>query len=91
MEAGTAKEREEELGDLLFALVNFSRHAGIDAEQALRKTSDKFCRRFAHVEARVKQVHGGWGDAGSPSARPLDELDGYWEEAKAMEREASKG
>ena len=51
---------EGEMGDALFALVNLSRHLGIDAEGALRRTIDKFTRRFGHVEARVGQEHGGW-------------------------------
>lgn len=79
---------EAELGDLLFALVNLARHQGIDAEMALRKTTDRFTRRFDHVERRVKQQHGGWPrrDDGKPGpGLPLEELDGYWEEAKRTE------
>jgi MazG family protein len=76
---------EAELGDLLFALVNFARHHGVDAELALRKTADRFAGRFAHVETRVKERHGGWPrDAqGKPTTGlKLEELDGYWDEAK---------
>lgn len=83
---GGSRERiESELGDVLFALVNFARHQGLDAERALRGTSDKFARRFAHVEQRVKQEHGGFprDDQGKPtSGLPLETLDGYWNEAK---------
>jgi tetrapyrrole methylase family protein/MazG family protein/ATP diphosphatase len=75
---------EAEMGDVLFALVNLSRHLGVDAEGALRRTSDKFTKRFAHVEQRVKALHGGWG--GEASTIPLKTLDGYWEEAKRIER-----
>jgi tetrapyrrole methylase family protein/MazG family protein/ATP diphosphatase len=74
---------EEELGDVLFSLVNLARHVktpdsgGIDAEGALRMTIDKFVRRFAHVEKRVRDEHGGFG------AKPsMEVLDGYWEESK---------
>ncbi|HKQ68027.1 MAG TPA: nucleoside triphosphate pyrophosphohydrolase [Polyangiaceae bacterium] len=75
---------EAELGDVLFALVNLARHVGVDAEGALRGTIEKFQRRFAHVEARVKERHGGWpGSASGPL--PLEELDGYWDEAKRRE------
>lgn len=77
---------EEELGDVLFALVNLSRHVKVDAEGALRRTIDKFTRRFAHVEARVKAEHGGWGEPGGATL-PLEVLDRYWEEAKSAERE----
>jgi MazG family protein len=76
---------EGEMGDALFALVNLSRHLGVDAEGALRRTSDKFTRRFAHVESRVKEEHGGWGVAGGKEALPLRVLDRYWQEAKETE------
>jgi len=89
--AKDASAIEDEMGDVLFALVNLSRHMDVDAEGALRRTIDKFTRRFAHVEARVKAVHGGWGDPGGKGALPLATLDGYWEEAKAGERESSSG
>jgi tetrapyrrole methylase family protein/MazG family protein/ATP diphosphatase len=88
--AGGSQERiESELGDVLFALVNFARHQGVNAEQALRKTADRFAGRFAHVEARVKEQHGGFPldkDGKPTSGLPLETLDGYWNEAK--EREA---
>ncbi len=83
--ASDARAVEEELGDALFALVNLSRHANVDAEGALRRTIDKFTRRFAHVEARVLEVHGGFGQVGNATL-PLEVLDGYWEEAKRGER-----
>lgn len=76
-----------ELGDVLFALVNLARHHGVSAEDALRDTTDRFRRRFDHVERRVKEVHGGWPkDArGRPTTgRPLEELDRYWDEAKGQ-------
>ncbi len=84
--AGGDRSRiESELGDVLFALVNFARHQGIDAELALRKTADRFSARFAHVEGRVNERHGGFprDDAGKPSrGLPLETLDRYWDEAK---------
>jgi tetrapyrrole methylase family protein/MazG family protein/ATP diphosphatase len=82
---GSQEHIEHELGDVLFALVNFARHHGINAEQALRKTADKFERRFAHVEARVKERHGGFpkDEKGKPTrGLSLETLDGYWNEAK---------
>jgi tetrapyrrole methylase family protein/MazG family protein/ATP diphosphatase len=75
---------EEELGDALFALVNLARHLQIDAEAALRRTIEKFVGRFDHVEARVEEEHGGWGEPGTKL--PLEVLDRYWEEAKERER-----
>jgi MazG family protein len=80
---GDARAIEEELGDVLFALVNLSRHLDVDAEGALRRTIDKFTSRFAHVEKRVREEHGGWGEAGGGEDHlPLEVLDRYWEEAK---------
>jgi MazG family protein len=78
---GAPKEQEEELGDLLFAIVNLARHLDLDAESALRGTITKFTTRFAHVEKRVAERHGGWGDTAA-SKIPLETLDVYWEEAK---------
>lgn len=85
IERGDPIAMEEELGDVFFALVNLARHlpaegsAGIDAEAALRRTIDKFNTRFAHVEKRVREEHGGFGS--KPS---LEVMDRYWEEAKAQ-------
>jgi tetrapyrrole methylase family protein/MazG family protein/ATP diphosphatase len=77
---------EAELGDVLFALCNLARHVDVDAEGALRRTIDKFTRRFAHVEERVHEAHGGWPASASDERLTLEELDGYWDEAKRAER-----
>ena len=72
--------REDELGDLLFAVVNYARLTGLTAENALRRTTGKFQRRFAHVEA-------GLADAGqTPATATLDEMDALWDDAKRIER-----
>lgn len=82
--AGDRDKVEEELGDALFALVNLARHHQVDAEGALRRTIDKFSKRFAHVETCVERDHGGFGDKNKKL--PLDVLDRYWDEAKKLER-----
>ncbi len=82
IEAGDADMVEAEMGDVLFALVNLSRHMNLDAEGALRRTIDKFTRRFAMVERRVHEVHGGWPTSSTDQRLGLEELDSYWEEAK---------
>lgn len=69
----------EEIGDLLFAIVNLARHVGVDAEHCLKVATSKFERRFAGVEARLA-AHG-------LSAREasLETMERLWEEVKAME------
>jgi tetrapyrrole methylase family protein/MazG family protein/ATP diphosphatase len=89
--SGDARAIEEEMGDLFFALVNLSRHLKIDAEGALRRASDKFTRRFAHVEKRVAQEHGGWGTAEQGEKNlPLAVLDRFWNEAKSESNHEAK-
>lgn len=84
--SGDKDRAEAELGDALFALVNVARHAHIDAESALRRTVDKFTERFAHVERRVIERHGGWPLTTEGDKLTVEELDGYWDEAKRAER-----
>jgi len=71
-------EREEEFGDLLFSLVNFSRHQKIEAERALRLATIKFDARFRQVEKLVEASGKPWQDY------TLDELDQFWNEAKQI-------
>ncbi|MDA8407385.1 MAG: nucleoside triphosphate pyrophosphohydrolase [Deltaproteobacteria bacterium] len=69
----------EELGDLLFVLVNLGRHLGIDPEAALNETSDKFERRFRHIEGRLESKNKSWLET------EITEMDRYWDEAKILE------
>ena len=78
---GNAADMEEELGDLLFSCVNTARHLGIDAEQALTKATNKFIDRFAATEALVAAQNLQMPDL------TLEELDVYWEDAKASSRQ----
>ena len=73
-------EIKEEMGDLLFALVNLCRHLGLDPEEALRGTIEKFQQRFRHLEISLRRV------SRQVSEATLDELNDLWEEAKAAER-----
>jgi len=76
-EAASDAERHEEIGDLLFAVVNYASHLGVDAESALRDANMKFARRFAAMEARA---------GGSLSGLSLDVQESHWQAVKASER-----
>ena len=79
--AGHGQKIEEELGDVFFALVNMARFLGVDAEIALHFTIEKFLRRFKYIEGQVELRGGDY------SAFTLEELDGWWREAKEQEKE----
>ncbi|MDH0155385.1 nucleoside triphosphate pyrophosphohydrolase [Stutzerimonas stutzeri] len=75
----------EELGDLLFVVVNLARHLKVDPENALRAANGKFERRFRFIEQALR-------DAGrSIENCDLEELDALWGEAKKAERSPSCG
>lgn len=78
LKAGNEKEIEEEFGDLLFALVNYSRFIDVNPENALRRTIEKFVVRFQHIEKRLREAG---KDIHSSS---LEEMDKLWEEAKSL-------
>ena len=69
-------EMEHEIGDLLFALVNLSRHLKIDPETALAKTNRRFAKRFQYIERQLAARGRSLTDA------TLEEMDGLWDEAK---------
>jgi MazG family protein len=73
---------EDEVGDMLFVLVNIARYLSLDPESALRKTNRKFKRRFQWMERRLHA--GGIG----PQQAGMDELEKLWQEAKKQEKSA---
>ena len=77
---GDKQAAENELGDVLFAIVNYARHHKIEPEVALNGTNNRFAKRFAHVEACVEASGKNWQDF------TLEELDSFWDEAKAAEK-----
>ncbi len=79
MDKGNTEHLAEELGDLLFAVVNLARYAGLNAEDALRQTCDKFIRRFNGVEQRVKESGQQLHECG------LEVLDAHWNAVKEDE------
>lgn len=74
--SGVEKDMTEELGDLLFVLVNIAKFKKIDAEEALRATNNKFIKRFQHIEAEVAKR------GKTLKETPLEELEQYWQDAK---------
>ncbi len=71
----------DEIGDLLFSLVNVCRYMKIDPENALRNANTKFERRFRYVERRLKE------QGRTPEEATLEEMDVLWEEGKKEERD----
>lgn len=80
MKRKNARMVREEIGDLLFTIVNFCRFQNVDAEEALELTINKFLARFRIVEARV------FASGRKLTDCTLKELDGYWDDAKREQR-----
>ncbi len=81
---GEPEKVVDELGDLVFALVNIGRHVKTDPENALRGTNTKFRRRFRHIETSL-------ADNGETlEAATLQRMEDLWQSAKAIERQISE-
>ena len=78
--SGDKNRTGEELGDLLFSLVNLARFLDIEAEDALAQTIDRFTRRFHHIETRLREADKSFEQSS------LEEMDRFWEEAKSQEK-----
>jgi len=79
LEAAKTKNREqteEELGDLLFSVVNLCRYLKVEPSVALRKTNSKFVKRFKYMEKKMKET------GQEMRAENLGTMDGFWDEAK---------
>jgi XTP/dITP diphosphohydrolase len=74
--ATSKEEKEEEFGDLLFTIVNYSRFLGANPEDSLRKATNKFIERFTKIEVNVQGSGRIWQDY------TAEELDGLWKLAK---------
>ncbi|MGU3493167.1 nucleoside triphosphate pyrophosphohydrolase [Xanthobacteraceae bacterium A53D] len=83
LDAGGITAIQDEMGDLLFAVVNLARHAGVDPEAALRGTNDKFTRRFGFLEDALA------ARGLKPQDATLDEMEALWVAAKQAERGAA--
>ena len=75
----------EELGDLLFSVVNVARWMDIDPETALRGANAKFERRFGRIEALLDEA------GTSPAEAGVEAMDRLWDQAKREEREENGG
>ena len=82
LQAGDKAAAESELGDVLFAVVNYARHNGIEPEVALDGTNNRFASRFNYVEEQVEASGKTWQDF------TLNELDEFWNQAKELERKS---
>ena len=80
--SGEKAHAQEELGDLLFTLVNVARWCGIDPEEGLAGTNRRFLDRFSRVEAAL---------GGDLQGRSIRELEGLWQQAKAQIRAEADG
>jgi len=76
---GNPAQIEDEIGDLLFVVVNIARFLKVDPEQALRKTNSKFRRRFSHVEEGLA------AEGKTPQQASIDEMEALWQAAKHSE------
>lgn len=74
------EEIENEIGDFLFSVVNLARFQNINAEDALRKTINKFTARFQYIEKKLSENNR------SIYQSSLEEMDKLWEEAKKNEK-----
>jgi MazG family protein len=77
IQAQTIEDITQEMGDVLFAIVNIARFKAVEPEQALQQTNDKVARRFNYIEQRVKE------SGRSFSEYSLEEMDAIWDEAKS--------
>ncbi len=74
--ASTPEEREHEIGDLLFVIVNLARFSKVDPEQALRRSNARFRKRFRHVEQGLAAQNKTLADSN------IDEMEELWQQAK---------
>jgi MazG family protein len=75
---GSDDALEDEVGDLLFVVVNLARHLKVDPDAALRRSNAKFDRRFRHLEARLAAA------GKSLEESDLEEMERLWQEAKSL-------
>lgn len=78
IDKGDRDKIEAEFGDVLFSLVNYGKHLGVNPEDALERTNKKFIKRFQYLESKSKEIGKELSDM------TLAEMDVYWNEAKKL-------
>ena len=76
VEKGDKERIADEFGDVLFALINYSRFLDINPDEALERTNRRFIERFKHLESSINS------DGKDLGSMPLEEMEGYWQRAK---------
>jgi MazG family protein len=76
-QTGSSEALQDEIGDMLFVIVNIARFLKVDPEQALRGTNSKFRRRFEHVEKGLE------AQGKSPREATIEDMERLWQEAKS--------
>lgn len=80
--SGDKTRTGEEVGDLLFTMVNIARFLEVESEEVLAQTVDRFTRRFQYIEAKLKEANKSFAQSS------LEEMDRFWDEAKHLEAQA---
>lgn len=75
---GTDEEKEDEFGDILFALVNYARFIDVNPETALERTNKKFIKRFNYIEEKAKEA------GKNLPEMTLAEMEAFWQQAKSL-------
>ncbi|PMQ01550.1 MAG: nucleoside triphosphate pyrophosphohydrolase [Dictyoglomus sp. NZ13-RE01] len=81
---GDKENIREEIGDLLFTIVNLSRHLDVNPETALKETNEKFIERFRFIEEKVKEENKRWEEL------TLEDMDKWWEISKTAQKGGEK-
>ena len=78
IESGDIGAIEDELGDVMFVCVNIARHTKLNAEMALRRTNQKFIRRFEYVVDQMKAANQGMNQ------QQLEQMEAFWQASKTV-------
>jgi tetrapyrrole methylase family protein/MazG family protein len=77
--SGNKQRTGEEVGDLLFTMVNIARFLDVESEEVLAHTVDRFTRRFQHIETKLREANKSFDQSS------MEEMDRFWDEAKRLE------